>query len=371
MFTEEKWGLTSHHWMKGYQKMSRGTKISVYTVCLHEVGPCVLSGFTMLQFVLCGLCIFLNYAWKQMQMFFQIPATETKCQIAIIHQLVRWLHRGTVSLLFACLFVCGITHDEQAEFYETWSRDEAWFREEAPKCGSGFCHFLQNLKKKKKTLQKTFKLHHRQPMQNSNLSNKTESMRISLFYLNDCWQTPWKTRLFWEAPYLPQWKWTSSVTVTYSLVFLRDHSLSDTAKFWWFFNTKNIQLQDTDFLKSKLLSLVSYPKFIFWLFMVIISVDILSTLFRSFWIFSFLSMPWSPVLVILYSGFCSDCLFCLEFQFIPAFSVGVIWPKLFNSCFILIISYLMCLLLSLTSLVSLPLICSCCVSHQFSPSLIT
>lgn len=125
MFTEEKWGLTSHQWMKGYQKMSRGTKISVYTVCLHEVGPCVLSGFTMLQFVLCGLCIFLNYAWKQMQMFFQIPATETKCQIAIIHQLVRCLHGGTVSLLFACLFVCGITHGEQAEFYETWSRDEA------------------------------------------------------------------------------------------------------------------------------------------------------------------------------------------------------------------------------------------------------
>lgn len=119
MFTEEKWGLTSHQWMKGYQKMSRGTKISVYTVCLHEVGPCVLSGFTMLQFVLCGLCIFLNYAWKQIQMFF--PK-----KIAIIHQLVCCLHGGTVSLLFACLFVCGITHyDEQAEFYETWSRDEA------------------------------------------------------------------------------------------------------------------------------------------------------------------------------------------------------------------------------------------------------
>lgn len=36
--------------------------------------------------------------------------------------------------------------------------------------------------KKKKNLQQSFKLHHRQPMQNSNLRNKTESTRISLFY---------------------------------------------------------------------------------------------------------------------------------------------------------------------------------------------
>lgn len=38
------------------------------------------------------------------------------------------------------------------------------------------------IKKMQKTLQQSFKLHHRQPMQNSNLRNKTESMRISLFY---------------------------------------------------------------------------------------------------------------------------------------------------------------------------------------------